>query len=150
MYLLVSKQKLPKIALVSYSRQNIMIGIIVLCIVFVYGVQSTQTIGFRDSRANYPSLENMIVEDSATSVLFKPTILKPSVVPVSSTSSGGFAYLEFYSQSSCSGSITYSTGYRAGMCLPTSDYVRPPLTDEDDFYYKFPFQSLRISNLTGR
>lgn len=58
-------------------------------------------------------------------------------------------YLDFYADTLCTGEVTYSTGYRAGQCLPSNDYVRPPFTDEDDFYDNYPFQSLKIHNVTG-
>jgi hypothetical protein len=79
--------------------------------------------------------------------------LKPSLYTApkaaSSEYTNGITYLEFYSEENCGGQITYSTGYKADICLPANDYVRPPFLDDDDFYYKFPFQSLKISNVTG-
>jgi hypothetical protein len=67
----------------------------------------------------------------------------------SSTTNGGLTYLEFYSQPNCEGAITYSSGLKAGLCLPANDYVRPPFEDDDNFYYKFPFQSFMMGNVTG-
>jgi hypothetical protein len=81
--------------------------------------------------------------------VLKPTVSKVLSKEASSSGHSGITYLEFYAEANCGGSITYSTGYKSNLCLPANDYVRPPFADDDDFYYKFPFQSLRISNLTG-
>ena len=65
------------------------------------------------------------------------------------SSDDGLTYLEFYNEENCGGGVTYSTGFRAGLCLPSSDYVRPPFATDDDYPDSFPFQSLKISNVTG-
>jgi hypothetical protein len=100
----------------------------------------------RDSKS--PTLKSLLLPNEKA-----PSILKPSpyTIPKGTPSSytNGITYLEFYSEANCGGSLTYSTGYKADICLPANDYVRPPFLDDDDFYYKFPFQSLKISNVTG-
>lgn len=105
--------------------------------------------GFHDPRVKFPSLTTMMTPDSDVATLLKPQKLSGASTAASSQPSG-LTYLEFYSEPNCAGSITYSSGYRSNLCLPANDYVRPPFADNDDFYYKFPFQTLRISNLTGK
>lgn len=68
---------------------------------------------------------------------------------VSANNTAGLVYMEFYSIPGCDGPVSYSSGYRADFCLPANDYVRPPFSNDDEFYYTYPFKSIKISNVTG-
>lgn len=61
----------------------------------------------------------------------------------------GFAYYEFFSDSSCGGNVTYSSGVPAGICLPSIEFDIP-----GDYYaygdaYNRTYQSFMINNLKG-
>lgn len=58
-------------------------------------------------------------------------------------------YIEFYSGKACTGEVAYASGYSADLCLPASDYVKPPFGDDDNFYYSLPFKSLIIHDVAG-
>lgn len=123
-----------------------------ICLLLAVGFGQSTTTKFRDPRPMYPSLKTLMLPENQIYSVFNVNSFNPSELQqpkgLVSTSSG-MTYLEFYANDQCSGDVTYSTGYREGLCLPSNDYVRPPLTDEDDFYYKYPFQSLSIHNVTG-
>jgi hypothetical protein len=105
--------------------------------------------GFKDPRPRFPSLQSMMEPDSTAAQVLAPRTLSTSKAS-STAQPSGLTYLEFYSEENCGGSVTYSSGYKSNVCLPANDYVRPPFADDDEFYYKFPFQSLRITDLTGQ
>jgi hypothetical protein len=105
--------------------------------------------GFKDPRPRFPSLQSMMEPDSTAAQVLTPRTLSASKAS-STAQPSGLTYLEFYSEENCGGSVTYSSGYKSNVCLPANDYVRPPFADDDEFYYKFPFQSLRITDLTGQ
>lgn len=103
--------------------------------------------GKQGHRPDFPSLQTMVKGKSN----LLPTTVVDSL-SFASTSNGageGLTYMEFFSEENCGGGVTYSTGFRAGLCLPASDYVRPPFANDDDYPDSFPFQSLKISNVTG-
>lgn len=104
---------------------------------------------FRDPRGKYPSLKELMLPESEMYSVFEVKSIAAKEPNTVASATYGMTYLDFYANDECTGEVTYSTGYREGLCLPSNDYVRPPLTDEDDYYYKFPFQSLRIHNVTG-
>jgi len=102
----------------------------------------------RDYLALYPSLPAMMIRPS--SALPTSSVDAALFASASSVSTDdGLTYMDFYKEENCGGGVTYSTGFRAGLCLPSSDYVRPPLANDDDYPDSFPFQSLKISNITG-
>jgi hypothetical protein len=105
--------------------------------------------GFKDARPRFPSLQSMMEPDSTAAQVLAPRTVSASKAS-STAQPSGLTYLEFYSEENCGGSVTYSSGYKSNVCLPANDYVRPPFADDDEFYYKFPFQSLRITDLTGQ
>lgn len=104
---------------------------------------------FRDPRGKYPSLKELMLPANEIYSVFEVNSINTQGSNMVASTMYGMTYLDFYANDECTGDVTYSTGYREGLCLPSNDYVRPPLTDEDDYYYKFPFQSLRIHNVTG-
>jgi len=95
---------------------------------------------------NFPSFETMFTMptlrsmDTVTTTAAQPTL--------SSTNTAGLVYMEYYADSMCGGPVTFSSGFRADYCLPANDYIRPPFSDEDDYYHSFPFQSMKLSNVT--
>ena len=101
------------------------------------------TLGELLGRSNYHK-----VSAGKSQGLLSSSELTSSALKTSSIGNG-LVYLEFYPELSCAGSVTYSTGINSGMCLPANNYVRPPFADDDEFYYKFPFQSFRIDGVTG-
>lgn len=104
--------------------------------------------GNRDYRSQYPSVQTMLMRSS--SALPTSSVDTKLYAPLANANVGeGLTYLEFYGEENCGGGVTYSTGFRAGFCLPASDYVRPPFATDDDYPDSFPFQSLKISNVTG-
>ena len=95
---------------------------------------------------NFPSFDSMFTMPKTRSM---DTVSIAAAQPtLSSTNSAGLVYLEFYANSTCGGPVTFSSGFRADYCLPANDYIRPPFSDEDDYYYSFPFQSMKLSNVT--
>jgi hypothetical protein len=60
----------------------------------------------------------------------------------------GFAYYAFYAQKNCGGTVTYSSGIPANVCLPGSDY------DFGGNYYYYSaqraYKSFMLMNLNGK
>ncbi|KAJ1426017.1 hypothetical protein B484DRAFT_87040, partial [Ochromonadaceae sp. CCMP2298] len=97
-------------------------------------------------QGGHPSLKNGLLQRGAAFMPLTP--IEPIAQAAAATGSDGIAYLEFYEGADCGGAISLSSGVRSNLCLPSTDYVKPPFADDDTFYYKYPFQSLRLENLT--
>jgi hypothetical protein len=122
------------------------LGILCATAVVVGAIKNRE---YKDPRPRFPSLQSMMEPDSTVAQVLAPRTLSASKAD-STAQPSGLTYLEFYSEEDCGGSVTYSSGYKSNVCLPANDYVRPPFADDDEFYYKFPFQSLKITDLTGQ
>ena len=117
----------------------------------------------QDTRKSPPNMKALMLPSAYSSSIFTMSDVslnamekltpqyekETSLLDTSLNTGGGITYLEFYSGAQCSGDVTYTSGYSADLCLPSNDYVRPPFEDDDNFYYKYPFQSLMITNVTG-
>lgn len=95
---------------------------------------------------HFPSFETLFSMPTTQSVGTVSTTADQPVL--SSTNTGGLLYMEFYGDSMCGGPVTFSSGFRADYCLPLSDYIRPPFSDEDDYEDSFKFQSMKLINVT--
>ena len=103
------------------------------------------------ARSTLPTLVQLVQPGQLASVFDVITVdASNAMEPVSgATADSGMTYLEFYADDSCDGPVTFTSGYSAGICLPASDYVRPPLSEDDHYPNTQPFQSLMIKDVTG-
>lgn len=125
----------------SMSSYQLIYSVSVICLAF--GVRLVESSIPHD---NFPSFETLFPMPTAGSV--DTDTMAASHATVSATNTAGLLYMDFYADSTCGGSVTFSSGFRADYCLPANDYIRPPFSDEDDYYYSFPFQSMKLSNVT--
>lgn len=138
--------KPEKACITKTSRSIMFTSRFIYSIVLVCSLCGARLVKSSVPHENFPSFDSMFAMPTTRS---KDTVSTAAAQPtLSTTNTAGLVYMEFYADSICGGSVTFSSGFRADYCLPANDYIRPPFSDEDDYYYSFPFQSMKLSNVT--